>query len=100
MKTDISAGEWEFYEQTGSIQGESSSYGIKAPPPKHWIIPPLNINQADVRLMSESKVLLDTLEGLHKALSRMIDKHDPDSIEAEWLSHSHAVICKAKGIKP
>ena len=44
--------------------------------------------------------LLETLEGLHKALSRMIDKHDPDSIEAEWLQHSHEAICKAKGEKP
>ncbi|MDP2782255.1 hypothetical protein [Devosia sp.] len=40
---------------------------------------------------------LEVLVGLHKALSRMIDRHNPDSIEAEWLSHSNEVIRKITG---
>jgi hypothetical protein len=41
--------------------------------------------------------LADAVSGLHGALSRMIDKHDPDSIEAEWLSHSHEAVRSAQG---
>jgi hypothetical protein len=41
--------------------------------------------------------MLEALEGLHKALARMIDKHDPDSKEAEWLQYSHEAIAKAEG---
>lgn len=48
-------------------------------------------------LISAAPELLETLEGLHKALSRMIDKHDPDSIEAEWLGHSNEAIRRARG---
>ena len=48
-------------------------------------------------LITADPDLLESLEGLHGALSRMIDKHDPDSIEAEWLSHSHEAISRAKG---
>jgi len=43
--------------------------------------------------------LLEACKGLHGALSRMIDKHDPDSIEAEWLAESHEAITKAEGAK-
>lgn len=33
--------------------------------------------------------IVDVVSGLHKALSRMVDVHDPDSIEAEWLGYSN-----------
>lgn len=47
------------------------------------------------RLIASAPMLLETLDGVMKALSRMIDKHDPDSIEAEWIGNAHEVITKA-----
>ena len=45
-------------------------------------------------LMAAAPELLETLEGVKNALSRMIDKHDPDSIEAEWIGNAREVIYK------
>lgn len=42
-------------------------------------------NQAEV---------VEVVVGLHKALSRMIDIHNADSIEAEWLGHSNELVRK------
>lgn len=55
--------------------------------------------EANLNLIVAAPELLETLEGIHKALSRMIDKYDPDSIESEWLQHSNETILKAKGYK-
>ena len=52
---------------------------------------------ANLALIAAAPELLETLEGCMKALARMIDKHDPDSIEAEWIGHAHEAIFKAKG---
>jgi hypothetical protein len=41
--------------------------------------------------------VLEVVVGLHKALSRMIDKHDPDSTEAEWLGNSNELHRKLTG---
>ena len=41
--------------------------------------------------------LLTTLEGCMKAIDRLCYKHDPDSIEAEWIGHANEAIRKAKG---
>ena len=38
----------------------------------------------------------DTLDGVTKALKRMIDKYDPDTIEAEWIGHANELLIKAK----
>lgn len=40
--------------------------------------------------LSEDQI--EVIIGLHKALSSMIDKFDPDATDAEWLSHSNNVI--------
>jgi hypothetical protein len=57
--------------------------------------------RAEIKVaLAEIKTASDVIEvivGLHKALSRMIDKHDPDSKEAEWLSHSNEVVRKLTG---
>lgn len=51
-------------------------------------VPTVAVNQADV---------VEVVVGLHRALSRMIEKHDPDTLDAEWLSHSNELIQKLTG---
>lgn len=41
--------------------------------------------------------IIEVLSGLHKALSRMVEKYDPDSIESEWLGESNELIVKLTG---
>lgn len=41
--------------------------------------------------------VVEVVAGLHKALDRMIHKHDADSIEAEWLGHSNELYRKLTG---
>lgn len=41
--------------------------------------------------------VLEVVVGLHKALSRMIDIHNADSIEAEWLGNSNELVRKLTG---
>lgn len=41
--------------------------------------------------------VIEVVVGLHKALNRMIDKHDPDSKEAEWLGNSNELHRKLTG---
>lgn len=48
------------------------------------------------QLIENNSELLTTLEGCMKAMARMIDKHDPDSIEAEWIGHANEAIHNAK----
>jgi hypothetical protein len=42
--------------------------------------------------------VVEVVVGLHKALDRMIHKHDPDSIEAEWLGNSNELHRKLTGM--
>lgn len=65
----LTPGQWRFVEQQGCVQGESSRYGISAPAPHHWVVPPLNINPDDVRVMAAAK---DLLEALQRLLSRTV----------------------------
>lgn len=46
---------------------------------------------------TQQSAVVEVVMGLHKALSRMVDKHDPDSIESEWLSHSNELVRKLTG---
>ena len=41
--------------------------------------------------------VVEVVSGLHKALSRMIATHAPDSIDAEWLSHSNELVRNLTG---
>jgi hypothetical protein len=52
---------WKFVERSGLVQGESSTYGISAPAPYHWVVPPINIKPADAKLMAASKELFENL---------------------------------------
>lgn len=51
--------------------------------------------EANAQLIAIAPDLLEMLHGTMKALNRMIEKHDPDSIEAEWVGNAHEVIHKA-----
>ena len=71
----LTPGKWEFY-QTGSYE---VSYGIKAPAPRHWVIPPLNLNPDDVRLMACSKELFEALQSALLVIQDYLDyDHDGD----------------------
>ncbi len=100
MKTEITKGPWIFYERRGCVQGECSTFGISAPPPNHWIIPPLNINPANVRLMASAPALLSALIGAEKAINKALQFVPADN-EAhylgEWLIEIRSVIAEAKG---
>jgi hypothetical protein len=48
-----------------------------------------------IEKMTFAPELLALCVDLKNALSRMIDKHDPDSIEAEWIGHAHELITQA-----
>jgi hypothetical protein len=53
--------------------------------------------RANAILVAAAPDLLEALEGTMKALSRMIDKYNPDSIEAEWIGTANDAIMKARG---
>lgn len=56
--------------------------------------------QANELLIAAAPELLEALVGTMKALGRMIDKHDADSIEAEWIGNAHEVVMKATLTNP
>ncbi len=46
-------------------------------------------------LLEQRNELLETLQGTMKALKRMIDKYNPDTIEAEWVGNANESLLKA-----
>jgi hypothetical protein len=51
--------------------------------------------ETNAKLIAVAPELLETLIGTMNALSRMIDKYNPDSIEAEWIGNANEIIKKA-----
>jgi len=51
--------------------------------------------EANARLIAAAPELLENLIGVTKALSRLIDQYNPDSIEAEWIGNANDTILKA-----
>lgn len=93
----ITDGEWKYNEMTGEIISSEGQITIAQTPllkliecnaPQHLI----EEAEANGRLIAESKELLEVVQGLSRALDRMIYKHDRDSIETEWLIHSHEIM--------
>jgi hypothetical protein len=62
MSAKPTPGPWQFYRETTVDRGDG--YGIKAPAPHHWVIPPLNLNPADVKMMAAAPDMLDALKEL------------------------------------
>lgn len=50
--------------------------------------------------MDRINELFEALQGVTAALTRVLDKHDPDSIEYEWVGNAHEVITTFKNEKP
>jgi hypothetical protein len=50
---------------------------------------------ANAQLMAAAPELLEALVGTMKALGRMIDKYNPDDIEAEWIGNAFEAIQNA-----
>jgi hypothetical protein len=79
MTTQHTPGPWTFYRQSSCDRGDS--YGVRAPAPHHWVIPTLNINPADARLIAAAPELLEALQRLRKVCT-------PE------LSHQEALMCR------
>jgi hypothetical protein len=60
MNTQHTPGPWTFYRRSSCDRGDS--YGVRAPAPHHWVIPTLNINPADARLIAAAPDLLEALK--------------------------------------
>lgn len=78
-KTPWTPGPWTFYER----QDYDPAYGVKAPAPYHWVIPPLNLNQADCQLIALAPEMAEALRAVHSTYRtfRDVPKH-----EQEWTS--------------
>lgn len=48
-------------------------------------------------LTNKNSEYIEALRGVAKALQRVLDKHDPDSIEYEWIGEANDIILKATG---
>ena len=96
MRNTHKNGPWQTFESCGETfiisAGDPSSADTVA---KIWHA---KYHPTRAQLIAAAPELLEALEGLHKALARMIDKYDPDSKEAEWLQHSNEAIRKARGL--
>ena len=53
------------------------------------------IAHANARLIASAPELLEALIGCKGAISRLIDKYNPDDIEAEWIAEANEAIRKA-----
>jgi hypothetical protein len=71
MNTQHTPGPWTFYRRSSCDRGDS--YGVRAPAPHHWVIPTLNINPADARLIAAAPDLLEALQHLMVAHGEQLD---------------------------
>jgi len=54
--------------------------------------------EANAQLIAAAPQLASDLVGIAKALIRVLDKYNPDSIEYEWISVANEAIFKATGL--
>jgi hypothetical protein len=91
MSTTHTPGPWLYEPETETIRSVKENYWLASMESFEGEVS----NEANARLIASAPELLEALRGTMKALSRMIDKHDPDSIEAEWIGEAHEAITKA-----
>jgi hypothetical protein len=53
--------------------------------------------QANGMLIAESPQMLETLIGVTRALQRVLDQYNPDSIESEWIAEANESVFRATG---
>lgn len=84
-------GPWLVYRESTCDRGDS--FGIKAPHPHYWVVPPLNINPDDVRIMSASLELLSACKSM---VSAQHAGPITDEMMLAW-KQARAAIAKATG---
>ncbi len=98
MKTQHTAGTWMYKRQGFKITIGNEDTG--ATKNGHdYTIAIIDDNsfqaEANAKIIAAAPELLETLIGTMQALSRMIDKYNPDDIEAEWIGNANEAIRKA-----
>jgi hypothetical protein len=88
--TQHTPGPWTFHRESSCDRGDS--YGVRAPAPHHWVIPTLNINPADARLIAAAPELLE-------ALKNLLESHYNGNIINADCTEAEAAIAKATGEK-
>jgi hypothetical protein len=89
MKTQHTAGTWT--AKDGQIYPEETGKTLAVLP----YYSGTEEQEANAKLISAAPELLETLIGTMQALSRMIDKYNPDDIEAEWIGNANEAIRNA-----
>jgi hypothetical protein len=89
MKTQHTAGTWT--AKDGQIYPEETGKTIALIP----YYSGTEEQEANAKLIAAAPELLETLKGTMQALGRMIDKYNPDSIEAEWIGNANEAIRNA-----
>lgn len=93
----LTPGPWRFHERSGSVEGEHSTFGISAPAPYHWVIPPLNIELEDARVLSAAKELFEAAQLLMQA--RSLHMTHRNAKERDAYVALNKAIQKAIGLK-
>ena len=95
--TQHTPGPWTFHRESSCDRGDS--YGVRAPAPHYCVVPTLNINPADARLIAAAPDLLEALQQIKQRLDtchlHVLNGHEVfDSFYMELIDNA---IAKATG---
>lgn len=96
MNTPHTPGDWLATEELAGV--ERHDFEITAGTQLVAIVEQtadIEVGRANARLISASPDLLEALRGTMASLARVLDKHDPDSNEYEWIGEANEAILKA-----